>query len=55
MSIQITPLTGSVGGLVEGINLNEPINHDTFDVLHRAFLEYGMLVYRGQFLQPAAH
>src|SRR4051812_3325059 len=55
MSIQITPLTGSVGGLVEGVNLNEPITRDMFDVLHRAFLEHGVLVFRGQFLKPGAH
>ncbi|WP_137920372.1 TauD/TfdA family dioxygenase [Hydrogenophaga sp. 2FB] len=55
MSIQITPLTGSVGASVEGVNLNEPIDKPTFDVLHRAFLEHGVLVYRKQYLQPAAH
>ena len=55
MSIRITPLTGTTGGLVEGVNLNEPISRDTFDVLHRAFLDHGVLVFRGQHLQPAAH
>jgi taurine dioxygenase len=55
MSIRITPLTGSVGGLVEGVNLNESVSRDTFEVLHRAFLDYGVLVFRGQHLQPAAH
>lgn len=54
MSIQITPLTGSVGASVEGVNLNEPVSDAAFEVLHRAFLEYGVLVYRGQKLQPAA-
>ena len=32
MSIKITPLTGSVGALVEGVNLNEPVDRATFEV-----------------------
>ncbi|MEM5297715.1 TauD/TfdA dioxygenase family protein [Paraburkholderia sp. BR13439] len=55
MGIQITPLTGSVGARVEGINLNEPVDVTNFEVLHRAFLDYGVLVFRGQRLQPSAH
>jgi len=54
MSIKVTPLTGSVGGLVEGIDLNKPINDAQFAVLHRAFLDHCMLVFRGQHLQPQA-
>jgi taurine dioxygenase len=54
MSIQVIPLTGSVGARIEGINLNEPVDGSAFEVLHRALLEYGMLVYRGQRLRPAA-
>ena len=55
MAIQITPLTGSVGAQVQGVNLNEPVDVTTFEVLHRAFLDAGVLVFRGQRLQPAAH
>ncbi|MGY2490954.1 TauD/TfdA dioxygenase family protein [Cupriavidus sp. CP313] len=55
MSIKVTPLTGSVGGLVEGINLNEPLNRANFEAVHRAFLEHGVLVFRNQFLEPGAH
>lgn len=55
MSIKVTPLTGSVGGLVEGINLNEPIKPDDFNALHQAFLEHGVLVFRNQHLEPGAH
>jgi len=55
MSIKITPLTGSVGALVEGVNLNEPVDRATFEVLHQAFLDAGVLVWRGQHLRPDAH
>jgi taurine dioxygenase len=54
MSIKVTPLTGSVGGLVEGIDLNSPINDAQFAVLRKAFLDHCMLVFRGQYLQPQA-
>ncbi|WP_019447518.1 TauD/TfdA family dioxygenase [Cupriavidus sp. BIS7] len=54
MSIVIKPLTGSVGAAVTGVNLNDPINDATFKVLHQAFLEHGMLIFRGQFLKPEA-
>lgn len=55
MSIKVTPLTGSVGALVEGANLNKPIDKAIFETLHRAFLDYGVLVYRHQRLEPAFH
>ena len=54
MTMQVTPLTGSIGAAVEGIDLNQPIDDATFATLHRAFLDHCVLVYRGQFLTPAA-
>lgn len=54
MKPQVTPLTGSIGAAVEGVDLNRPVDAATFEVLHRAFLEHCVLVYRGQNLQPAA-
>lgn len=55
MSITITPLTGSVGALVEGADLNQPIAPEAFAVLHQALTTRGVLVWRGQHLQPDAH
>jgi taurine dioxygenase len=53
MSIQVTPLTGSIGALVEGVDLKRPLDDGQFEILHRAFLEHCVLVYRGQHLDPA--
>jgi taurine dioxygenase len=53
MSLKVTPLTGSIGGLVEGIDLKRPIDRATFAELHRAILTYQMLVFRGQNLFEA--
>ncbi|WP_137919788.1 TauD/TfdA family dioxygenase [Hydrogenophaga sp. 2FB] len=54
MSLRITPLTGNVGASVEGINLNEPISPEVFSELSAAFLKYCTLVFRDQFIGPAA-
>lgn len=54
MELRITPLTGNVGAAVEGVNLNEPIAPEIFGELKAAFLKHCMLVFRGQFLGPAA-
>ena len=52
--ITIKRLTGSVGAEVKGVNLNHPLDDRTFSAIHQAFLDHCMLVFRGQFLDPAA-
>ena len=52
--LKVTPLTGSIGASVEGIDLNSPMDNATFAALHDAFLMNCVLVYRGQQLTPAA-
>lgn len=54
MSLRITPLTGSIGAVVDGVQLNEPLPGTTFDALRQAFLDHCTLVFRGQHLRPAA-
>jgi taurine dioxygenase len=52
MKLHITPLTGTVGAAVDGIDLNGPIAAETFAQVKAAFLKHCMLVFRGQFLGP---
>jgi taurine dioxygenase len=47
-------LTGAIGAEVSGINLNSPLDETTVEEVHQAFLEHCVLVFRGQFLKPAA-
>jgi taurine dioxygenase len=54
MSLQVTPLTGSIGAEVEGIDLKRPIEDATFRELQRAFLDHQVLVFRGQNLHAPA-
>ena len=53
MSLKVTPLTGSIGGSVRGIDLKRPIDSATFAELHRAFLKYQVLIFRDQNLFEA--
>lgn len=50
----IRRLTGAIGAEVSGITLNSPLDETTFAEVHHAFLEHCLLVFRGQFLRPAA-
>jgi taurine dioxygenase len=56
MGTQITVrrLTGAIGAEVKGVNLNHSLDESTFATIHQAFLDHCMLVFRGQFLEPAA-
>ena len=53
MSLKVTPLTGSIGGSVRGIDLKRPIDAATFEELHRAFLKHQVLIFRDQNLFEA--
>jgi len=53
-SLQITPLTGSIGAAIDGVDLSNPIDSATFETIHQAFLDHCMLVFRGQHLDPKA-
>ena len=53
MNLRITPLTGTVGAAIEGVDLKQPIAPETFAGIEAAFLKHCMLVFRNQHLQPA--
>jgi taurine dioxygenase len=54
MTLTIRPLTGHVGAEVSGIDLNNPIPSEDFAKVREAFLKHCMLVFRDQFMGPAA-
>ncbi|MFF1353382.1 TauD/TfdA family dioxygenase [Streptomyces sp. NPDC058297] len=55
MALKITPLTGSIGASVEGVRLGWRLDDATLTTLREAFLEYSLLVFRGQHLEAPAH
>ncbi|RHY83143.1 hypothetical protein DYB26_008213 [Aphanomyces astaci] len=54
--IQVLPVTGTLGAEVEGVDLTKPVPPPVVDEIHAAFLQYGVLFFRGQHgLTPHAH
>jgi taurine dioxygenase len=53
MEITVKRLTGSIGAEVRGVSLDRPLDDVTFAMIHKALLDHCMLVFRGQFLDPA--
>ena len=55
MEVAITPLTGSIGALVEGVHLGGHLDESVVKALMDAFHQYCTLVFREQYLSPEAH
>ena len=55
MVIKMRPLSPALGAEVAGVDLNKGLDHDTFASIYQAFLDYQVLVFRGQNLNPGAH
>src|SRR5271167_226081 len=51
-SVTVTPLAGSLGAQVDGVDLSKPLDDETMGLLRTAFLEHGVLVYPRQELTP---
>lgn len=46
--VQFTALTKDIGAEVTGVDLSAKIGKPTFEIIHRGWLKYGVLVFRGQ-------
>lgn len=53
MAVEVEPLNPVVGAAVTGVDLSQPLDDETFARIHQAFLDHCMLVFPGQFLEPA--
>jgi alpha-ketoglutarate-dependent taurine dioxygenase len=51
-TIEVHRLAGALGAEVSGVNLAEPLSDETFEELHRAFLENQVIYFRDQDLTP---
>jgi taurine dioxygenase len=54
-SITVTPLTPSVGGVVSGIDLTQPLSNEQVEDLHRALADRMVIFFRDQPIDHAAH
>ena len=53
--IEVTPVGATLGGLVTGVDLREPLDDDTFAEVDLAWREYKVLVFREQHLTARQH
>lgn len=53
--VTITPHANGFGAEIAGVDLTRPISDAEFALIHKAFLDHKVLVFRGQPLDDAAH
>ncbi len=55
MSLQIRPLSYGLGAEIIGVDLGGRMDDDRFAAIHRAFLDFGVLLFRDQNLSQERH
>ena len=51
-SIGVTPISGALGAVVTGVELKNPLQEIVFAEIYRAFLEYKVIFFKDQDLNP---
>ena len=54
-SVRVEPLDSTLGATVRGVDLGASLGDGEFEELHAAWLEHGVLVFPGQFLDDESH
>ena len=54
-ALGITPLSGTIGAEVRGVDLHEPLAPSTTGDIRAALLRYGVIFFPGQHLSPSEH
>lgn len=52
--IAVTPVCGAAGAEIAGVDLSQPLSEAVRSEVHRAFLQYSLVLFRDQDLSPAA-
>ena len=55
ISLNTAPLTPALGAEIVDVDLSADIGQDLFSLIHQAFLDYQVLVFRRQNMSPADH
>ncbi|MBL25632.1 MAG: taurine dioxygenase [Rhodospirillaceae bacterium] len=51
--IDVSPISGALGAVIEGVDLSKPLPKPVFDEIRSAWLEYCVIFFRGQKLEPS--
>ena len=54
-TIEVEPLTPTIGAVVHGVDLAEPLGDALFDELHDAWMQHLVLFFRDQTMTPDQH
>ena len=54
-SVRVEPLDSTLGATVRGVDLGMPLGDEEFEEVNGAWLEHGVLVFPGQFLDDESH
>lgn len=50
--ITINPIAGALGAEIAGVDVGQDLDNQTWDALHQAFLDYGVIFFRDQDITP---
>jgi taurine dioxygenase len=53
--IGVAPIAGALGAEIEGVDIAAGLDEETFDEIHRAWLEHSVIYFRGQDMTPEDH
>ena len=51
--VRTAPTGAALGAVIEGVDLSRPLDDETFAAVHAAWIEHGVVVFRGQTLTDA--
>ena len=51
-TIEVRPIAGALGAEIHGVDLSEPLGNQTWDEIHRAWLQNNVIFFRDQKLTP---
>ena len=51
--VRAAPTGAALGAVIEGVDLSRPLDDETFAAIHAAWIEHGVVVFRGQTLTDA--
>ncbi len=54
-TIEIEPLSPTIGAIIHGVDLSEPMSDSRFAEIHEAWMQHLVVFFRGQTLTPEQH